>query len=358
MAGVRSSKTVGSTTYKYDTLSGKVMRQTWLGKAIEFIYDENNQPYAMRYNGTVYYYVLNVQGDVVGLLNASGAIAVEYTYDPWGKLLNINTHGSTPTMDVQYSTAAEANPLRYRGYYYDTETGFYYLQTRYYDPAICRFINADTYTTTDAEGLLSTNMFAYCENNPVNMSDETGTVPSWLKKVAVGVVAIAVGAVVVAATGGAATAVVGAAIAGLKTAAISGAVAAGTSAIATAAASVSSGNDIRTTLKKSASAAAGGFAEGFMWGGIASGASRALGYLTSKTGIFKRNVTYGKNNFMFGDKELTIWKHGRNFRLDASATRGLHYHLRTAKTGIGQHRTKGIPEIIGGTAGLYSATNR
>ena len=95
-----------------------------------------------------------------------------------------------------------------------------------------------------------------------------------------------------------------------------------------------------------------------MWGGIASGASRALGYLTSKTGIFKRNVTYGKNNFMFGDKELTIWKHGRNFRLDASATRGLHYHLRTAKTGIGQHRTKGIPEIIGGTAGLYSATNR
>ena len=84
MAGVRSSKTVGSTTYKYDTLSGKVMRQTWLGKAIEFIYDENNQPYAMRYRSTTngvyntYYYVLNVQGDVVGLLNSSGAIAAKY----------------------------------------------------------------------------------------------------------------------------------------------------------------------------------------------------------------------------------------------------------------------------------------
>ena len=182
MAGVRSSKTVGSTTYKYDTLSGKVMRQSWGSNVIDFVYDENNQPYAMRYNGTVYYYVLNVQGDVVGLLNANGAIAVEYTYDPWGKLLNINTHGSTPTMYVQYSTAAEANPLRYRGYYYDTETGFYYLQSRYYDPAICRFINADTYATTDADGLLSTNMFAYCENNPVMGTDPTG---EWVVQAAV-----------------------------------------------------------------------------------------------------------------------------------------------------------------------------
>ena len=171
MAGVRSSKTVGSTTYKYDTLSGKVMRQTWLGKAIEFIYDENNQPYAMRYNGTVYYYVLNVQGDVVGLLNASGAIAAKYTYDPWGKVTVQNPSGTT---NVSSSFIGNINPLRYRGYYYDTETGFYYLQSRYYDPAICRFINADTYTTTDADGLLSTNMFAYCENNPISRFDPTG----------------------------------------------------------------------------------------------------------------------------------------------------------------------------------------
>ncbi|MGM9591695.1 MAG: RHS repeat-associated core domain-containing protein, partial [Oscillospiraceae bacterium] len=66
------------------------------------------------------------------------------------------------------------NPLRYRGYIYDRETGLYYLQSRYYDPEIGRFINADTYTTTDADGLLSTNMFAYCENNPVMGTDPTG----------------------------------------------------------------------------------------------------------------------------------------------------------------------------------------
>ena len=177
MAGVRSSKTVGSTTYKYDTLSGKVMRQSWGSNVIDFVYDENNQPYAMRYRSTTngvyntYYYVLNVQGDVVGLLNSSGAIAAKYTYDPWGKVTVQNPSGTT---NISSSFIGNINPLRYRGYYYDTETGFYYLQSRYYDPAIGRFINADTYTTTDADGLLSTNMFAYCENNPVMGTDPTG----------------------------------------------------------------------------------------------------------------------------------------------------------------------------------------
>ena len=174
MAGVRSSKTVGSTTYKYDTLSGKIMRQTWDDQVIDFIYDESGKPYAMLYDNTTYYYVLNVQGDVVGLLNSSGVLIAEYSYDPWGKLLNIKTWGDLPGEDEWYLSVAEVNPLRYRGYYYDTETGFYYLQTRYYDPAICRFINADTYATTDAEGLLSTNMFAYCENNPISRFDPTG----------------------------------------------------------------------------------------------------------------------------------------------------------------------------------------
>ena len=174
MAGVRSSKTVGSTTYKYDTLSGKIMRQTWDDQVIDFIYDESGKPYAMLYDNTTYYYVLNVQGDVVGLLNSIGVLIAEYSYDPWGKLLNIKTWGDLPGEDEWYLSVAEVNPLRYRGYYYDTETGFYYLQTRYYDPAIGRFINADEFATTNVVGLLSSNMFAYCENNPVNRSDVNG----------------------------------------------------------------------------------------------------------------------------------------------------------------------------------------
>ena len=164
MAGVRSSKTVGSTTYKYTTLSGLVTRQTGGNATIDFVYDESNQPLAMKYNGKVYYYVLNAQGDVVRIVDGSRNVVASYSYDPWGKLLSSS------------GTLADINPLRYRGYYYDAETGFYYLQSRYYDPEIGRFINADSYASTDATGLLSTNMFAYCENDPVNKSDPDGEV--------------------------------------------------------------------------------------------------------------------------------------------------------------------------------------
>ena len=162
MAGVRSSKTVGSTKYDFTTLSGLVIRQAGGGKTIDFVYDENNQPLAMKYNNTLYYYVLNAQGDVVRIVNSSRSVVASYTYDPWGKIISSS------------GTLADINPLRYRGYYYDTETGFYYLQSRYYDPEIGRFINADSYASTDATGLLSTNMFAYCENDPVNGSDPNG----------------------------------------------------------------------------------------------------------------------------------------------------------------------------------------
>ena len=162
MAGVRSSKTVGSTTYKFTTLSGLVTRQTGGGKTIDFVYDENNQPLAMKYNNTLYYYVLNAQGDVVRIVNSSRSVVASYTYDPWGKIISSS------------GTLADINPLRYRGYYYDSETGFYYLQSRYYDPEIGRFINAVSYASTDATGLLSTNMFAYCENNPAMRIDPTG----------------------------------------------------------------------------------------------------------------------------------------------------------------------------------------
>ena len=179
MSGVRSNKQVGDTTYTYTTLSGKVMRQTWGdNNALEFVYDDGNQPFAMIYNdgstSTLYYYVLNAQGDVIALLNANGKLAASYDYDAWG---NCTVYDSSAKVLTDPTSIANLNPLRYRGYYYDAETGFYYLQSRYYDPAICRFINADTFATTDANGFLSANMFAYCENNPVGNSDSEGEFP-------------------------------------------------------------------------------------------------------------------------------------------------------------------------------------
>ena len=132
-----------------------------------FSYDANGDVVSVNYNGTEYFYLRNGQNDVVGLMDGSGTRVVEYTYDAWGKL--ISTTGTLAT-----SLGAD-NPFRYRGYYYDTETGLYYLMTRYYDPEICRFISADVYMTT-GQGVLGGNMFAYCLNNPVNMTDSNGEI--------------------------------------------------------------------------------------------------------------------------------------------------------------------------------------
>ena len=199
MSGVRSSKKVGGTTYTYTTLSGLVMQQTWGGKTLYFLYDDSNQPYALIYKSSAtakpsfYYYLLNVQGDVVALMSSSGTIVARYSYDPWGVPTVKNASGAVMTSST---FIGNVNPLRYRGYYYDTETGFYYLQSRYYDPVIGRFISADTFATTDCNGFLSSNMFAYCENNPVNGKDPNG---EWVH--------LAVGAVVGGVVGGLSAAV-------------------------------------------------------------------------------------------------------------------------------------------------------
>ncbi len=114
-----------------------------------------------------YFYLKNLQGDVVQIISSTGDVIVEYTYDPWGKVLNIT--GSFA------STLGNENPFRYRGYYYDDESGFYYLNSRYYDPETGRFINADAYVST-GQGLSGNNMFAYCNNNPIINVDSSGQV--------------------------------------------------------------------------------------------------------------------------------------------------------------------------------------
>ncbi len=134
---------------------------------MDFIYDGSGRPFALNYSTvggnrfTTYYYVLNLQGDVVKLVTESGAVAASYEYDAWGNILSSS------------GSMAEKNPLRYRGYYYDSETGFYYLQSRYYDPTNHRFINADSYAST-GQGFLGTNLFIYCNNNPIIYRDSEG----------------------------------------------------------------------------------------------------------------------------------------------------------------------------------------
>jgi RHS repeat-associated protein len=168
-------------THEYLTLNGKVARETIktnnsLTAVLDFVYDESGKPFALKYstNGTsfqTYYYVLNLQGDVVKLIHYIPGFEYEsvatYEYDAWGNIASSS------------GRLAEINPLRYRGYYYDSETGFYYLQSRYYDPVNRRFINADIYASTDSSDAVPCNMFVYCGNNPVSNTDESGD--SWFK---------------------------------------------------------------------------------------------------------------------------------------------------------------------------------
>ena len=143
----------------YTTLSGQVACETWTESGTEHILDiitdNGGRPYALVYDGTTYYYVLNQQGDVIRLVDYNGATAASYTYNAWGEVLSVQG----PNGNVGADHIANINPIRYRGYYYDSETGFYYLQSRYYDPVLCRFINADGQLNTDS--FLGYNMFAY-----------------------------------------------------------------------------------------------------------------------------------------------------------------------------------------------------
>ena len=178
--GIRNWKSVDNVEHYYTTQNGKVVREKIgsgsTAKILDFIYDEFGRPFALNYsedngaNFTPYYYVLNLQGDVVKLVRILASsvgvqeynVVATYSYDAWGNILL----SSGPMADI--------NPLRYRGYYFDLETGFYYLQSRYYDPVLHRFINADSYATSNAANAISCNMFAYGNNNPVHNADPTG----------------------------------------------------------------------------------------------------------------------------------------------------------------------------------------
>ena len=294
-----------------------------------FSYDADGRVIAVNYNGTYYYYPRNAQGDAVKLIDKTGSTVVEYTYDTWGKLLS--TTGSLA------ETFGTEQPFRYRGYVYDEETGLYYVSSRYYDPEIGRWINADT---TDVLSLPyyhpgQYNLFSYCNNNPVNDRDDDGQL-SWLAKIAIGAAAIAIGVGVTALTGGAA---LPALVAGVKAACVAGAISAGTSAATTAVRSAVSGDSFATVVQKSAKAAVDGFADGFMAGGIAAGASQVasggfkiaakLGAKTGKSGgikigntkILSPDAAWHKNN------GGTLLKIGKTFRIDVGSNTLLHMHL-------------------------------
>ena len=178
--GKRVKKISGNTETKYyyngSILSGLVRTTTGstgtTKTTVQFVYDAEGRPFLLRLNGkTDYFYLYNGLGDVVGLVDSSNQVVVRYQYNSWGKV--------TSTQDTSGVSLATLNPFRYRKYVYDPETGLYCLGSRYYDPEVGRFVNADDTDVIFAkpQELGSKNLYAYCDNNPVAREDYAGEFP-------------------------------------------------------------------------------------------------------------------------------------------------------------------------------------
>lgn len=170
--GLRINKTVNgvTTNYIYD---GDLLAAEYTDtRVIIYIYDANGSPIGFKYKATgyaedlwdVYWYGKNLQGDIVAVYSSNGTKLINYTYNAWGTTTKTYSNGGA-------NTTATYNNLTYRGYYYDSDLDMYYLQTRYYDANICRFINADSALYDKIFGY---NIFIYCDDNPINFIDPTG----------------------------------------------------------------------------------------------------------------------------------------------------------------------------------------
>ena len=179
--GLRATKDVNGVNYTYHYVGGQLRYETRGDEKFYYFYDASGVISGFRYvdaNGTaaLYYTFTNSQGDVVAIYNQNGGWVGSYEYDAWGNVVKMVDGGNQVVDEDNTTQIISKNAIRYRGYYYDEETKFYYLQSRYYNPAIGRFINADAFTST-AQGILGNNMFAYCNNNPVRYADSVGYYP-------------------------------------------------------------------------------------------------------------------------------------------------------------------------------------
>lgn len=173
--GMRRTKTVSGVTTTYDYVGDVLIHEIRKDCELYYTYDTAGSLVKITYvkNGisTVYYVTTNINGDVEAIYSETGVLQARYIYDTWGNTVSVLDNSGNKIIDTAH--IGNINPIRYRGYYLDSETGLYYLQSRYYDAEMTRFINADD-TDYISEDILGTNIYAYCGNNPVMYSDPEG----------------------------------------------------------------------------------------------------------------------------------------------------------------------------------------
>ena len=180
--GIRTSKTVNGVEHTFVLDGTKILKESWGSNTIIPMYDNEDAVCGIQYNGEPYYFFKNLQGDIIAITDKDAKVVAKYSYDAWGVC--------TISQDSSDCGIATVNPFRYRGYYYDSEIGLYYLQSRYFNPSVGRFINADEIVNLGVgRSIPCFNLFTYAENTPISMIDENGYA-------AINIVCAAIGAVI------------------------------------------------------------------------------------------------------------------------------------------------------------------
>ena len=172
--GIRTSKTVNGVKHTYTLDGTKILKEEWAGNALIPLYDNEDAVCGIIYNGAPYYFEKNLQGDIISIVDADSNLVARYTYDAWGVCTDIaDANGIDLTGNASH--IANINSFRYRGYYFDTDINLYYLQSRYYNPSVGRFLNADEVELfIDATKPNAFNALMYCNNSPSNFTDNFG----------------------------------------------------------------------------------------------------------------------------------------------------------------------------------------
>lgn len=360
--GIRTKKKVGTDITTYELNGSNIISETKNGtETVRYIYNERGLLVGFEHLSKVYYYVRDLHGIITEVVDENGSVMVSYKYDAWGKIIDKEYTPNTIGEDI-----ALLNHFVYKGYYLDNETEWYYLETRYYDCHTSRYISSDSNLgkVGEYEGL---NAFAYAHNNPVNLVDEDGKWPKWVKNVLIGVAIIAAVAVVTAlvvTSGGTAAplipAIWSAAQTGLTMAAIAGGVSGAIRVGRSLDKNIKEGNDLKTILKNAGKSFLAGFGDGFLAGAEYYATVQVFSLLSYNiSGALNNGYGFSSGSFEFGYQlpskigiAIMSFSLGKKFRIESDMIDQLHYHFGTGKEGR-KHKGKWIgPVVVGIVAGF------